>query len=341
MKYLLEPLLFAVDETCSEEDFEKYIENLLKWGEWQNKHKDDIYMLSSTELCLYENNYYPIASTIKNLIDKYDYQNINYDMVDKVIRKLIRKSVKIDNEELCDDWEYSQISIEPNDGIEKRENSFNEQLFTLLWCTFCLCSKGQLEENAITFFTRGISGGINAKIEYLKIENDEFVNKSSDMNCYCCGSINEYLSDTETPIRIWKQAHSKDDIDIGIRVAVYQDQKLDTFDDAYRNYEIVIQDSFYDEFCDNHYVSKDKELRSAILACMYAVTNQNKTLMHDIRGSKCGGSPQLVVNGYGAWRRNSTTSIKITYWKKKERFLLADIGEHDFIEPTQDQKLMV
>ena len=341
MKYFLEPLLFAVDETYSEKDFEKYIENLLKWGEWQREHKDDIYMLSSTETCLYENNYYPIASTIKTLMDKYDYKNINYDVVDKVIRKLIRKSVKIDKEGLCDDSEYTNISIEPNEGIDDRENSFNEQLFTLLWYTFGLCNKGELEENAITLFTKGISGGINVKIDYMEIADDQFQNKTSNLNCYCCGSINEYLSDTETPIRIWKQAHNKDDIDTGIRVAVYQDQKLKEFDDVYGNYDIVVQDSFYDEFCNNHYASKDNDLRSAILACMYAVTNQNRALMHDIRKSKCGGSSQLVVNGYGAWRRNSTTSIKITYWKKKERFLLADIGEHDFIEPTQDQKLMI
>lgn len=104
---------------------------------------------------------------------------------------------------------------------------------------------------------------------------------------------------------------------------------------------MVIQDSFYEEFCENSYATKETELKSAILACMYAVTNQNLGLVHDVRKSKCGGSGQFKVNGYGAWRRNSTTSIKITYWKKKERFLFSDIAEHDDIEPTQDHRLMI
>ena len=83
-----------------------------------------------------------------------------------------------------------------------------------------------------------------------------------------------------------------------------------------------------------HYQSKDQDIRSTILAVTYTLTEQNMAKVHAIRTGKKGNDPQLVVDNYGAHRRDITTSIKLAYWKKGREYKIANMREHDFIEPT-------
>ena len=65
-----------------------------------------------------------------------------------------------------------------------------------------------------------------------------------------------------------------------------------------------------------------------------AVTDQNLRKVHAIRTGKKGNDPQLKVMDFGAERRDITTSIKLAYWKKGRQYRMANMKEHDFVEPT-------
>lgn len=96
----------------------------------------------------------------------------------------------------------------------------------------------------------------------------------------------------------------------------------------------MLQDSFYEDYCNGHYKSKDQEIDSTIRSIMDAVTEHNMAKVHAIRTGKSGNDPQLKINNYGAQRRNITTSIKLAYWKKGRELKFANMREHDFFEPT-------
>ena len=103
---------------------------------------------------------------------------------------------------------------------------------------------------------------------------------------------------------------------------------------VYENYNFVLQDSFYEDYQNGHYRSKDQEIRSTIQSVTDAVTEQNMAKVHAIRTGKGGNDPQLMINDYGAQRRDITTSIKLAYWKKGRELKFANMREHDFFEPT-------
>lgn len=103
---------------------------------------------------------------------------------------------------------------------------------------------------------------------------------------------------------------------------------------AYSGYNFKIQESFYQDYCEGHYKSRDSDIRSTIQSVTDAVTDSNLHKMHAIRTGAKGNNPPLVIQGYDAQRRDITTSIKLAYWKKGREYKIANMREHDFFEPT-------
>ena len=144
------------------------------------------------------------------------------------------------------------------------------------------------------------------------------------------------LKDKRTPFLIWKFAETKDDLDLGLRISVYQAQNMKSLEDAYTNCNIYIQDSFFKDYCNGHYKNRHQDIKSALQALTDAVTDKNLRQMHAIREGKSGGAPDLVVNGYTAKRRNITTSIKVAYWKKGNEYRIANMKEHNLVDITEE-----
>lgn len=343
MKYVLEPMLFAFESNMSEQELTDYLDELLILDNWWDRHSENMYVSSTTSDVLWENRYYPIADTLKPLIEKYSINFIQYGDVNKIIDKMLNKTKKIESlyDEMCGVTNQTlkeEIQTMPH---IKRSDELNEEFMKLLGNVFLASVNGGYNEKSFVVITKGISDWVCVEYEYEEIEGDEekwaLVEKKGVQEVNCKGSLSDFLNDKKTPFLLWKTAERKDDIDLGIRVSILQWKGERYISRIYDDYDFKIQDSFYDDYCNGHYYSKDQEIRSAIQAVMEAVTDQKLRKMHAIRTGKHGNDPQLRKNGYDAQRRDITTSIKLAYWKKGGEYKIANMKEHDIVECAWEQ----
>ena len=338
MKYVLEPMLFAFEPDMSEQELTDYLDELLALDDWWNRHREDMFVQDSSKGVLWENSYFPIADTLKPLLEKYGINYIQYDDVSRIIDKVLSKSKIIESlfDELCGIKKQTLKQEFVAKAKVKRSDTLNEELFKLFGKVFLANMNGGYDEKSFVIITKGISDTVNVEYVYEEIEDNEgawaLVEKTGKQGANCKGSLSEFLKDKQTPFLLWKTAERKDDLDLGIRVALLQASGEDDLNRTYDNYNFVIQNSFYQDYCDGHYQSKDSDIRSTIQAVTDAVMENNLKKMHAIRVGKGGNDPQLTKNGYDAQRRNITTSIKLAYWKKAREFKIANMKEHDFVE---------
>lgn len=337
MKYVLEPMLFAFEQDLTKEQLVNYLEELLALDNWWDKYREDMFVQNTASDVLWANNYYPMVDSLKPLMVKHGVDFIQYGDVNKIIDKMLSKSKCINSLYNAVCGMKSQTLMHPMNvqSEMKRPTELHNELMNLLWHVFMAHEVGGYDEKSFVVITKGISDMIN--IEYVYEELDEHYELkervgSSEVNCK--GSLEDFLNDIATPFLLWKTAERKDDLDLGIRVAVLQQNKEPDIASVFENYSFMLQDSFYEDYCNGHYKSKDQEIDSTIRSIMDAVTEHNMAKVHAIRTGKSGNDPQLKINNYGAQRRNITTSIKLAYWKKGRELKFANMREHDFFEPT-------
>jgi len=337
MKYVLEPMLFAFDQDLSKEELIAYLEELQALDDWWNLHRDDMYVQDSTGNVLWEHEYYPMVDTLKPLMIKHGIDFIQFGDVNRIIEKMLNKSGKIESlyDELCGMKSQSldeELKVHPE--VTRREE-LDGELMKLLWQVFMAHEVGGYDEKSFVVITKGISDIVSVAYEYEEIdENFELQVRTATSAVNCKESLYDFLKDNATPFLLWKTAEKKDDLDLGIRVSVFQVKGEQDFACVYSNYNFSMQNSFYDDYCDGHYKSKDQDIRSTIQAVTDAVTEQNLRKMHAIRTGPKGSNPPLTREGYDAQRRDITTSIKLAYWKKGREYKIANMKEHDFFEPT-------
>ena len=338
MKYALEPMLFAFEQKLSKENLENYLMELLDLDYWWDNHKEDMFVQKNASDVLWGNGYYPMADSLKPLMKRHNINFIQYGDVNKIIEKMLTKSLYIDqlyDAALCEMESQTlkhPLNVQSN---RNRPSELHEELMTLLWHVFMAHEVGGCDEKSFVVITKGISDNVSIEYEYNKLDEHCVVKKlvgSSMVNCK--GSLKEFWNDTTTPFMLWKTAERKDDLDLGIRIAVLQKENKPDIISVSENYDFMLQNSFYEDYCNGHYNSKDKDIRSTIQAMTDAVTEQNMAQVHVIRTGMGGNDPQLKINDYGAQRRNITTSIKLAYWKKGRELKFANMREHDFFDPT-------
>ena len=330
-------MLFAFEQDLTKEQLVNYLEELLALDNWWDKYREDMFVQNTASDVLWANNYYPMVDSLKPLMVKHGVDFIQYGDVNKIIDKMLSKSRCINSLYNAVCGMKSQTLMHPMNvqSEMKRPTELHNELMNLLWHVFMAHEVGGYDEKSFVVITKGISDMIN--IEYVYEELDEHYELkervgSSEVNCK--GSLEDFLNDIATPFLLWKTAERKDDLDLGIRVAVLQQNKEPDIASVFENYSFMLQDSFYEDYCNGHYKSKDQEIDSTIRSIMDAVTEHNMAKVHAIRIGKSGNDPQLKINNYGAQRRNITTSIKLAYWKKGRELKFANMREHDFFEPT-------
>lgn len=117
--------------------------------------------------------------------------------------------------------------------------------------------------------------------------------------------------------------------------------RLSSIDDIEKHYHFLLQNSFYQDFCDNHYASRPKDIGSAIDSITKAIKNIRHGKEHNMRVGPGANDDYLYhgknPNKYSGMRKNVTTSIKLHYWKRTPYYRFAKIGEHDFYDlPWED-----
>lgn len=338
MKYLLEPMLFAFDQGLSEQELTDYIDELIALDNWWDHHRDEMFIQDSTSEVLYNNCYYPTGDSLIPLLEKFRINYIQYGDVERIIVKMLNKSKMIESlfDEPLMDMKSQTLKQPVNVQSDvKRPEELHGELLRLLWNVFLAHEIGGYDEKSFVVITKGISGIVSLEYEYEEIDKNLELQErtgTSEVNCKC--SLNDFLSDENTPFLLWKTAERKGDLDLGIRVSVLQLKGEHDISRVYKDYDFTIQDSFYTDYNAGHYKSKDQDIKSTIKAVTDAVTEQNMRKVHAIRTGKKGNDPQLVINDYGAQRRDITTSIKLAYWTKGREYKIANVREHDFFEPT-------
>lgn len=332
MKYILEPMLLAVNKESSQDEFEDYVDHLLEWKDWLADHSHEIYMLSNTDEYLQDTGNYPDVSVVKMLVKKYHLDHVDINDVNKTIRMLIDSSIKIDD--ICDEYEYvcEKVKVENEpDCIKDREFAFQESMFLILWYAYCMSLVESKDVLSSTVFLSGISATLRLNILYSDLTGTDILEAKAKCQMCCKSSLCEFWSDDQSPYILFKQAESRDDIALGVLISTYQYEGLLLIDEAYKKYDFNVQPSFYDDYkaC---YQSQDGYTRKIITSMTTALAESILNISHPLREGKQPTKPDKVRKGYLAERRDCTRGVHTHYWKKGCRLLFANVGEHDDME---------
>lgn len=329
---------FALSDKFSEKELLLFLKRLYEWRDWIRDYPDDVYILSDTTEILASRNLYPVGDILKSLAKAHNIVSVQAVDLDKFMSELFRKAKKID--ELCVNSESDLKSVKftkvANEQLPERAKNIDEGLEKLLWFTNCHKTLFSSQEGSYVVFANGITGEHDLTLigEQLKERDGSIDIKEvkETMRANFRTSIKEFLTDENAPILICQNVEKKGDLDFAIRVSIYQYKKLKTLKDAYLGFSFYVQDSFFKDFCKNHYPSQPGVLRSLMEAIPHTVLDVNLKQRHPLRTGKGGNNAQKLSKdkSYSAWRRFVTQSIKMHYWQKDNDFWFANVEEHDF-----------
>lgn len=332
MKYILEPMLLAVNKESSQDEFEDYVDHLLEWKDWLTNHSHEIYMLSNTDEYLQDTGNYPDVSVVKMLVKKYHLDHVDINDVNKTIRMLIDSSIKIDD--ICDEYEYvyGNVKVEnAPDSVKDRETPFKESMALILWYTFCLSMIDSKDLLSSTVFLSGISATLRVNFLYSDLTGTDIIDTKVKCQLRCESSLYDFWHDDQSPYILFKQAESRDDIALGVLISTYQYEGLLLIEEAYKKYDFKVQPSFYDDY-KAEFQTQDGYTRKIIVSMTTALAESILSITHPLREGKQSTKPDKVRKGYSAERRDCTRGVHTHYWKKGCRLLFANVGEHDDME---------
>lgn len=338
MKYVIEPMQFALNENLTEEEFLFFIKRLYEWRDWLKNNPEDVYILSDTTEILAYNNLYPVGEILKKLADNYKVATAQAADLEQFMSNLIRQAQKIDKLCMGSEIERKSVALKPKDNssLPERAKKLDEGLEKLLWFTNYHKKISSSQDGSYVVFANEISGEFDLAIEGEKLQEEngelKIVDTFENMQVNLKSSIKDFLADNDTPVLICQNTEKKKDLDFAIRVSLYQYKRLTKLKDVYLGFSFYIQDSFFKDFCQNHYADHPTVLRSLMEAMTHTVMSVNMKQRHPLRIGPGGNDPQRLSKDktYAAWRRFVTSSIKMHYWQKNEDFWFANVDEHDF-----------
>ena len=337
MKFVLEPMLLALDEHISEPEFILYINQLIQWQYWIERYPDDVYLLSDTCDILAFENLYPIYNIFNQLVEKYKIDYIQASDLNKIICKLVSSAQKLDKHEALDiEGNYSFRLFRIN-ALQKPDTYSTNMWKTFersMRCLFCQCVEKGYNAESYVLFSKSVKGNYNIDIEFDMIDYqcDKIISKSDAINVLCCSSLKDFFKNRETPFKILRTHRHKNDLSLAIRIVVYQKGALDSIQEAFSKYNFYIQNTFYRDYQQAHYDSQPRFLSSFVDAMGNCLLGNNMRDREDFRTGKGGNNKQLVRNDYLAWRWFVTRSVKMQYWQNDDEYRFANIKEHDIFE---------
>lgn len=345
MKYVIDPFLFSFKDNMNKKEVIKYVEELSLFDKWWKCHKDEMYTISEMDDLLYNNDFYPAVEKLAPLLEQYD-TDYEYKDISKMMLHYIEQTNYLDD--IVDSELLDKKSVELDSSVKKilskRPEDFQESFLNIVWLLTrnkIVDSSNEIEEFAV--FAKDISQDVHANIKYEKydekIDKDKIVDCCANVTIICHSSLNSFTHHALTPFYMWRYSNSRDDLDFGLRCRVLQEDQNDSIEDVNHNYTILLQESFYDDFCKNRYSQRPSDIRSALDSMMKAVKSIRQGKEHNMRVGP-GGNDDYVFHGtYAGMRKNVTTSIKLHYWRKTPYNKFAKIGEHDFFDiPWEDDE---
>lgn len=337
MKYILEPMALALDENASEKEFMLYVNRLLLWESWMQKFPDDVFMLSDTCSVLSQAGCFPIYDVFSKLLAKYKVNYVLAADLNMYINKLVSGARKLD-QALEGVYEFEPVKL-----VGYRRQKCDDVVWRAFERTlnymYSLCKESGLKQESFVLFGKDLPGLVCYQVEFDGFDKQlKPVKGKAEARVKCCSSLKEFFCDNDTSTVILRNHKKKSDIDLAVRVAVYQRGDRKKVMDVFSNYQFYIQDSFYQDFCGAHYESQPNFLGSFTNAMGNCLTGTQERDREDFRTGKGGNNSQLKKNGYAAWRWFVTKSVKMQYWQKEKDYRFANIKEHDIYECQWEDK---
>ena len=187
-------------------------------------------------------------------------------------------------------------------------------------------------------FGKDLDSDINFDVAYQTIIEEDGMLKEmvreDKVKILCRTSLAGFFKDKNTPVDILSKSDSIQDIELAIRVSVYQNGSLGKVMDAYDKFNFKLQNSFHKDYLSNHYLSQPSFLTSFKDSMSHSLLNKNLLDLEDFRTGKGGNNPQKKHSTrdgvWEAWRWKVTTSVSFQYWRLNERYKFANVGEHDY-----------
>lgn len=335
MRYVIDPFMFALNNDASEDEFNAFIDHILALDEWWSSHEQEIYTLSTAGELLAERDCYPYFEKLKPLLETYD-SDVDFKDVCTVLERYLEKSHSIDEE--CR-REYIGKKAERMENrmladCDRWAEYERQTYFDLLWYVFVLHLIDKVDMSAFVVFARGVDEIIRMKYSYecinTQIDVNDTISKTETVSIQCFSSFFAFIQHPKTAFLMWQQAQSKEDLYWGLYLYVMREKGLRDFSMLRQVGEFSIQDSFYDDFCRNHYASRPSDINSALDSMAKVILNIRHGDTHNMRTGAGSNDPYLYHGEYAGMRKNVNKSIKLHYWKKPKCYRFAKIGEHDF-----------
>lgn len=333
MKYILEPMLFALDENYDEAEFKNFVKRIIRWDRWIDEHPNDVYILSSTEKILSDKLAYPVYPLFQKMMDKYNVKYIKACDLNKTICKLLSKAKKIDkieNVNITDDAIVTNIELKGGNGTDV-SNKGHEALNELLWNVYWRMKIEKEKPDTYFVFAKKLSENVTLDVEYQTIEEgqDDYVVNHDSVKIKCHSSLKDFFQNKNTPNTLLSNVTVKKDLSLAIRVSIYQNGGLKKWEDSFDKYDFTIQDSFYKDYCDAHYCDNPTIKNRLMTEISNVLLNKHLDNREDWRKDIGGSSGQQIVSGYYAWRWFVTRSVKMMYWQLNRHYKFANVKEHD------------
>ena len=336
MKFILDSKLFALQNGISERDFKLFVRRLMMWDRWLELHPNDVYVLSDTIECLSACGCYPSYNVFEPLLRKYHINYYSAADIDRTINKLLLQAHKIDqcaNKRVDDEVIFQQVRIKGGLDLAERTGRMKQALDRLLWCIYCQMRQQAIQREEFVVFIQGVKGEVLFEVGFDTIEEregtPEEVHHQVEAKVTCCPSLKDFFADEAMTLHLLRQTKEREDLMLAIRTAIYQYGNLKKVYDAFDHFDFYIQHSFMKDFRNAHYEANESVQKSLMLAMSHTLLNENLAQREDYRTGKGGNNGQLSRNGFWAWRRFVTRSIKMQYWQKDKNYRFANVKEHD------------
>ncbi|MGM9760828.1 MAG: hypothetical protein ACI30I_12085 [Parabacteroides sp.] len=298
--------------------------------------KEDFLILSDTMHILFKNNCYPLGHVVDRRMKSLGFRSIQGADIDQFMRSLEKKAKKIDDE-LCkqSEWEFMDARIKKGNlpvSLQHSPSMVNS-LKKLLWFTYLHSVQGGFPIETYQLFTKELSGLMNVTLKAGKLVDQEgeckMENGSFFTTITCNTSLKDYFNRSDTPETICRYSSDRQDLDLAIRIALFQKGGHKTIADVFNGYSFYIQKSYYKDFEQAHYTHDTSFLRSWLEAMTEILQNTHLDKREDYRTGKGGNNPQKFHGLYAAWRWCVTRSVKMQYWQKDKYYRFANVKEHD------------
>jgi hypothetical protein len=286
-------------------------------------------MLSDSDTILASKFCYPIYKVFNELKKKHEINYITCQDLNKAISNIFNKSKRIDFKDKGKNVDEDFFKI----SSYYKCNQTDENCKKLLWFLFCQCKVNGEKPEVYVLFSKNIADNTTFNVKYQTIDErtEEIIEKQEEINVYCRKSLPAFFKCDDATNIILRQAKTKNDVDLAVRVATYKNGNLKRVADCIdkKKYNFIIQKSFFSDLTATHYQTNISLQNSIMEAMSHTLLNMNMGQREDFRIDAGGNSPQKHHGEYYAWRRYVTYNTKMQYWQKENRYKFASINTHN------------